>query len=71
VLILLEKAQKTWAQTAEMVTRTGAESEWAEKTRQSLARMRDKLLLEQAATADVDDDGNVARPEAASQKDAS
>jgi tetratricopeptide (TPR) repeat protein len=58
VMILLTKAQKTWSTTAEMVTRTGAESEWAVKTRESLERIRQKLLRETAATADVDDEGN-------------
>lgn len=57
VMILLEKAQKTWATTAEMVTRTGAESEWSVRTRESLERIRQKLLAETAATADVDDEG--------------
>jgi tetratricopeptide (TPR) repeat protein len=56
VMILLEKAQKTWSTTAEMVTRTGAESEWAVRTRESLERIRQKLLEETAATADVDND---------------
>ena len=30
VLILLEKAEKTWTQTADMVVRTGADGEWGE-----------------------------------------
>ena len=56
VLILLEKAEKTWGQTAEMVTRTGAESEWAQRTRESLNRVHDRIVAEAAATADLDDD---------------
>lgn len=58
VMILLTKAQKTWASTNEMVTRTGAESEWAVKTRASLDKLHKMMLDETAATADVDDDGN-------------
>lgn len=74
VLVLLEKAQKTWTQTSEMVTRTGAESEWADRTRASLDRIRAKLLAEMAATADIDADGNLVEgnvAEGAPQKDAS
>jgi hypothetical protein len=58
VLILLEKAQKTWTSTAEMVTRTGAQSEWSTRTRDSLERIKQKILEESAATADVDDEGS-------------
>ena len=57
VLILLAKAEKTWSSNADMVTRTGAESEWAERTRQSLERIKRKLLQETASTVDVDDTG--------------
>lgn len=70
VLILLEKAQKTWSQTAEMVTRTGAESEWAVRTRESLARMREKLLKEMAETSDIDGEGNDVATPASPAKDA-
>lgn len=58
VLILLNKAQTTWTSTSDMVTRTGAESEWSARTRQSLERIRQKMLEETAATAGIDDDGN-------------
>lgn len=58
VMILLSKAQKTWSSTADMVTRTGAESEWAVKTRESLEQLRLKLLEESTATADIDSEGN-------------
>jgi tetratricopeptide (TPR) repeat protein len=58
ILILLTKAQKTWSSTAEMVTRTGAESEWADKTRDSLEHLRAQLLDEIRATDDIDDEGN-------------
>ncbi len=58
VLVLLDKAQKTWTATADMVTRTGAESEWSQKTRASLERIRDKLTAEIAATDGVDGDGH-------------
>jgi hypothetical protein len=56
VFILLEKAEKTYSQTAEMVTRTGADSEWGEKTRQSLARIRARIADEGTALAAVEDD---------------
>lgn len=56
IMILLEKAEKTWTTTADMVTRTGAESEWATKTRAALQRVKDKLVAESAATAVLDDD---------------
>lgn len=54
IMILLEKAEKTWATNSEMVTRTGAESEWAIKTRDALKRVKDKLVEETAATANLD-----------------
>lgn len=56
IMILLEKAEKTWTTNADMVTRTGAESEWAVKTREALTRIREKLLAETAATAGLDDE---------------
>jgi tetratricopeptide (TPR) repeat protein len=56
VFILLEKAEKTWSQTAEMVTRTGADSEWGVKTRESLARIRARIADEGSALAAADDD---------------
>lgn len=56
IMILLEKAEKTWATTSDMVTRTGAESEWAVKTREALSRIKEKLLAETAATAALDGD---------------
>lgn len=55
VLILLEKAEKTYSQTADMVTRTGADGEWGDKTRKSLENVRRRLLEESAAVAEVDD----------------
>lgn len=55
VFILLEKAEKTWTQTADMVVRTGADSEWGEKTRLSLARIRERIANEGVALAGVDD----------------
>ena len=58
VMILLTKAQQTWSSTVDMVTRTGAESEWAVRTRDSLEQLRQKLLEESSATADVDNEGN-------------
>ncbi len=57
IMILLEKAEKTWSTNAEMVTRTGAESEWAQKTRAALQRVKDKLVAESAAVAGLDDEG--------------
>ena len=54
VLILLEKAEKTYSQTADMVTRTGSDGEWGDKTRKSLENVRRRLLEESAAVADVD-----------------
>jgi hypothetical protein len=56
VFILLEKAEKTWSQTAEMVTRTGADSEWGVKTRASLARIRARIADEGTAVAAAEDD---------------
>lgn len=56
IMILLEKAEKTWSTNAEMVTRTGAESEWAQKTRAALQRVKDKLVAESAAIAGLDDE---------------
>jgi len=55
VFILLEKAEKTWTQTADMVVRTGADNEWGEKTRASLERIRQRIADEDTALADVDD----------------
>jgi tetratricopeptide (TPR) repeat protein len=57
LLILLEKAEGTWSKTADMVTRTGAESEWSQRTRASLVRIRTKLVDEQEAVAHIDTDG--------------
>lgn len=54
VLILLEKAEKTWTQTADMVVRTGAEGEWGKKTRDSLASLRQLMNQEHAAAAAAD-----------------
>ena len=54
VFILLEKAEKTWTQTADMVVRTGAEGQWGEKTRLSLERIRDRIASENTALAGVD-----------------
>ena len=59
IMILLEKAEKTWATNSEMVTRTGAESEWGVKTRDALKRVKDKLVEETAATANLDADDGV------------
>lgn len=56
VLILLEKAEKTWTQTADMVTRTGADGEWGQKTRLSLENVRRRLLEENAAVAALEAD---------------
>jgi pentatricopeptide repeat protein len=56
VLILLEKAEKTYAQTADMVVRTGAQGEWGEKTRLSLERIRSRITEEVTAVAALDDD---------------
>jgi pentatricopeptide repeat protein len=55
IVILLEKAEKTWASTAEMVVRTGAGSEWSQKTADRLARVRARLNEEHTALATVDD----------------
>ena len=55
VFILLEKAEKTWTQTADMVVRTGADSEWGEKTRAGLERIRLRIAEEDTALANVDD----------------
>ncbi len=71
VLILLAKAEKTWTSNADMVTRTGAESEWAQKTRASLARIKQKLMEESAATADLDSPGDAVAHSKATGKDAS
>ncbi len=60
VLILLEKAEKTWTQTADMVVRTGSDGEWGKKTRDSLDNVRRRLLEESAAAAaalDADEPG--------------
>jgi pentatricopeptide repeat protein len=51
VLILLEKAEKTYSQTAEMVVRTGAHGEWGEKAAASLARIRTRITEEATAVA--------------------
>jgi hypothetical protein len=71
VLILLAKAEKTWTSNSDMVTRTGAESEWAEKTRASLQRIKQKLMEETAATADIDDADKSDVANKAKAKDAS
>jgi tetratricopeptide (TPR) repeat protein len=44
VLILLEKAIRVWQSTADMAIRTGADNEWVEKTRASLARVKSYVL---------------------------
>jgi len=44
VLILLEKAIRVWQSTADMAVRTGADNEWVEKTRASLARVKSFVL---------------------------
>ncbi len=54
VLILLEKAEKTYSQTADMVVRTGAAGVWADKSRESLALIRQRLLEETTAIAKDD-----------------
>ncbi len=59
VLILLEKAEKTYAQTADMVVRTGAQGEWGEKTKLSLERIRSRINEEATAVAALDDDAPV------------
>ena len=51
VLILLEKAEKTYAQTADMVVRTGADGVWAQKSRESLDNIRKRILDESTAVA--------------------
>lgn len=61
VLILLEKAEKTWTQTADMVVRTGADGEWGEKTRASLENVR-RRILEESAAVDAVDDSEVSMP---------
>jgi tetratricopeptide (TPR) repeat protein len=58
VLVLLEKAVKTWEANADMVTRTGAESEWSTRTRASLLRVKQAIQDEQALTEHLDDDGH-------------
>jgi tetratricopeptide (TPR) repeat protein len=54
VLILLEKAEKTWSQTAEMVVRTGADGEWGERTKKSLELVRRRLVEENTALATLE-----------------
>ena len=44
VSILLQKAIRTWESTAQMATRTETENEWVEKTRASLARVKELVL---------------------------
>lgn len=56
VLILLEKAEKTYVQTAEMVVRTGADGEWGDKTRASLERIRGRITEEATAVAAIERD---------------
>lgn len=56
VLILLEKAEKTYVQTAEMVVRTGADGEWGQKTRLSLERIRSRITEEATAVAALERD---------------
>jgi hypothetical protein len=56
VLILLEKAEKTYSQTADMVVRTGAHGEWGEKTTASLARIRSRITEEATAVAALERD---------------
>jgi tetratricopeptide (TPR) repeat protein len=51
VLILLEKAEKTYAQTTDMVVRTGAAGVWAQKSRESLENIRKRILDESTAVA--------------------
>jgi hypothetical protein len=55
VLILLEKAEKTYAQTTDMVVRTGAQGVWAQKSRESLENIRKRLLDESTAIARDDE----------------
>jgi tetratricopeptide (TPR) repeat protein len=59
VLVLLEKAEKTYAQTAEMTTRTGTGGVWADKARVSLQNIRQRLLDESTAVAADDADAPV------------
>ncbi|MBM4281875.1 MAG: hypothetical protein FJ137_14340 [Deltaproteobacteria bacterium] len=54
VLILLEKAEKTYAQTTDMVVRTGAEGVWAQKSREGLENIRKRILDESTALASED-----------------
>jgi hypothetical protein len=61
VLVLLEKAEKTYAQTTEMVVRTGTAGVWAEKARVSLENIRKRLLDESTALA-ADDTGDASAP---------
>lgn len=56
VLVLLEKAEKTYSQTAEMVVRTGAHGEWGDKAASSLARIRMRITEESTAVAALEDD---------------
>jgi tetratricopeptide (TPR) repeat protein len=62
VLILLEKAEKTYAQTTDMVVRTGADGIWAQKSRDSLEQIRKRILDESAALTEVDDTENAEAP---------
>jgi pentatricopeptide repeat protein len=62
VLILLEKAEKTYSQTAEMVVRTGAQGEWGDKTTASLARIRSRITEEATAVAALERDDAPAIP---------
>jgi tetratricopeptide (TPR) repeat protein len=55
VLILLEKAEKTYTQTTDMVVRTGADGIWAQKSRESLENIRKRILDESTALARDDD----------------
>lgn len=62
VLILLEKAEKTYSQTAEMVVRTGAQGEWGDKATASLARIRSRITEEATAVAGLERDDAPAIP---------
>jgi hypothetical protein len=62
VLVLLEKAEKTYAQTAEMVVRTGTGGVWATKAQASLDNIRKRLLDESTALAAEHDDTHDADP---------
>lgn len=68
VLILLEKAEKTYSQTADMVVRTGADGEWGQKTRLSLERIRSRILDENQALAELERDDEPEVPLAVNER---